>query len=160
MALDEQGTILKKKILSIDPAGESGGGGETGIVLAEYGDDTPYTIVDYWAIPSGVNAFRLWLNDNEALKRLDTVICEDFIQWKQTSDPTPLKVIGAVQLTWPRVILRPAGRRSWVTDEQMKLLNAYIAGGHHRDVTEAARHAVSWLAKDQKHVPTQRVILT
>lgn len=147
-------------LLSIDPAGESGNGGETGIVLATYSDTDPYTVQDYWALPAGVRPFRLWLEDNDHLKRLSSVICEDFIMWNKVADPSPLKLIGAVQYVWPNVILRPAGRRSFVTDDQMKLLGAYIAGGHHRDVTESARHAVAWLVKDQKHVPTQKVILT
>ena len=144
-------------ILSIDPAGESG---ETGIVLGRYTESDPYTIEDYWALPAGVRPFRLWLADNPHIQRMSNVLCEDFIMWNKVADPSPLKLIGAVQYVWPDVILRPAGRRSFITDDQMKLLGAYIAGGHHRDVTEAARHAVAWLVKDRKHGPTQRAVLT
>lgn len=147
------------QLLTIDPGGESGNGGETGIVLARYDDNTPYTIEDYWAIPAGVNPFRLWLNDNEHLRQMHTVICEDFVKWNNAADISPLRLVGAVQYVWPWVILRQAGRRSFITDDQMKALNAYIPGGHHRDVTESARHGVAWLVKDKKHGPTQRVVL-
>lgn len=148
-------------VLSIDPAGESGKGGETGIARGYFDDETPYYLTDHWAIPSGVDAFREWFNANDwDFLLIDYVLCEDFVLWNKVADPSPLRVIGAAQFVWPDVILRRAGQRSFITDDQMKSLGAYIAGGHHRDVTEAARHAVAWLVKDMKHVPTQKVVLT
>lgn len=144
-------------LLTIDPAGESGGGGHTGVVLAKYDDDTPYTIIDYWHLTAGVNSFRMWLREANLPEDL-TVICEDFVQWNPAADISPLKLIGAVQYIWPNVILRQAGRRSFITDDQMKALGAYIAGGHHRDCTESARHGVAWLVKVKRHKPTQKVV--
>lgn len=143
-------------VLSIDPGGESGGGGETGIALGAFSDDSPYTLDQYWAIPAGVDSFRDWYDSNHLSP--DFVLCEDFIQWKSAADISPLKVVGAVQFVWPQVLLRRAGQRRIITDDQMKALGAYVAGGHHRDVTEAARHGVAWLVKDQRHTPTQREI--
>ena len=86
------------------------------------------------------------------------IICEDFIPYMAHADVSPLKLIGAVQYIYPSVILRAPQKRKIVTDEALKTLGAYVAGGNHRDVTESIKHAVSWLAKDTGHVLTQEVV--
>lgn len=144
-------------ILGIDPAGESGKGGETGVVWCYLSDTEPIRLVNSWAVPAGVAAFSEWM-DKADIMEPDLVICENFVQWEPAADISPLKLIGAVQYIWPDVVLRNAGTRSFVTDDQMRLLDMYVAGGHHRDVTEAGRHCVAYAVKVLKHVPTQRVI--
>lgn len=146
-------------VLAIDPGGESGKNGETGISLGQYSPSVPYTLVDYWAIPAGVDAFMIWFKRHTREIEQSTVICENFITYQGNVDFSPLKLIGAVQALIPDAILQAPQKRRIVTPDQLKLLNAYVAGGNHRDVTESIRHAVSWLIKDQKHTPTQKVIL-
>lgn len=146
-----------KYILSIDPGGESGTKGETGISVGRYSESSPYELDDYFAIPAGVPFFAKW--NKEFGGKFDTVICEDFIPYLAQGDVSPLKLIGAVQVLYPKVILRAPQRRLIVTPEQLKSIGAYVPGGNHRDVTESVRHAVSWLIKDQKHGPTQKAIL-
>ena len=147
-------------VLAIDPGGESGKGGETGIALGQYGPSVPYQLVDYWAIPAGVDAFMIWFKRHTQVIEQSTVICENFITYKANVDFSPLKLIGAVQALIPDAILQAPQKRLIITPDQLKLLDAYIPGGHHRDVTEAIRHGVAWLVKDQKHMPTQKVVLT
>lgn len=146
-------------LLTIDPGGESGGGGETGIAFGEYSPSVPYKLVDYWAIPAGVEAFKIWFDRHRREVDMSTVICENFVTYKANVDFSPLKLIGAIQVLIPDVILQVPQKRRIITPEQLKLLGAYVPGGHHRDVTEAVRHGVAWLIKDQKHLPTQKVIL-
>lgn len=147
-------------ILSIDPGGESGKNGETGIAWGRFSDTEGYALEDYWAIPAGVAAFKEWeIPHGYLFDRFDYVVCEDFIQWNKLSDPSPLRLIGAVQYIWPDVILRPAGKRTIVSVEALKENGMYVAGGNHRDVTEAIRHGISWLMKDMGHAPTQRKFL-
>lgn len=144
---------MTKLILSVDPGGK---GGETGVCIGRFGTDTPFELVEGIALPDGPRAFKKWW-DLRAF-RYDILLVEDFIQWKAYSDPTPLRLIGYMEAIFPDAILRPAGKKNIITDDQLKKINAYTPGGHHRDITEATRHAVAYLCKELKHKPTMEVL--
>lgn len=144
-------------ILSIDPGGK---GGDTGIVVVRYSKFTAPEFFLKWAIPGGIDGFRDWKGEHKRIvidaARSDWhVICEHFVQRNiPNADLTPVLVEGAVLDTWRQVILsNPSGKNTAVSDDVLKRLGLYIPGGHHRDCTEAMRHAVRWL-KNQAHVPT------
>lgn len=151
-------------VLSVDPAGI---GGHSGVALGYYSDTEPYTLVAYEHVDNLVHGMVGWLKHNVKVtprrvvftptgEQIDDVIVENFVDFGiRGADWSPLKVIGAVEgYLHPHVpILRTPGQRRSVSDEGMKALGAYVAGGHHRDVTESARHAVAWLI-GQGHKPT------
>jgi len=153
-------------ILSIDPAGM--GTGETGIALGYYSDTEPYRLVETWAVPDNLDGFRVWFKKytrmhgsalilGDDVARVDVVICEQWVDRNiRGADRSPLLIEGAVRFLWPSVVLQPAsGKNTAVSDAVLKKLGVYTEGGHHRDITEATRHAV-WYCKKIKHVPTLR----
>ncbi len=140
-------------ILSFDPAGK---GGDTGIVVLDYLSTMAPRVRESWAISGGYDAFCDWLRANDDINA-DTVIVETFIHFKDIHiETTPILIEGAIRYVWPNVILSPAsGKNTAVPDDVLKRLGLYFPGDHHRDRTEAARHAVRWL-KNQRHIPTLR----
>jgi hypothetical protein len=140
-------------ILSFDPAGK---GGDTGIVLLKFTDITPPVVDFTWAVKKGFTGFVPWLTEHEMFNP-DVVIVETFIHFKNIKiETTPILIEGAIRYVWPKAVLSPAsGKDSAVPDEVLKRLGLYFPGDHHRDRTEAARHAVRWL-KNQRHIPTLR----
>lgn len=143
-------------ILSIDPGGK---GGETGVSIGHFSNTEPYSLEDYIALPSGPVAFMDWYSVNLDYE-IDVHIVEDFIQWEPRSDPSPLELIGLCKWLFQdsEVYFRPANKKSIIKDNHLKTLGAYVPGGHHRDVTESVRHAVAWLVKDKRHLPTMKVL--
>jgi hypothetical protein len=143
-------------ILSFDPAGK---GGDTGIVLLDYLSTMPPRVRESWAVSGGYNAFCDWLRTQGGYDEInpDVVIVETFIHFKNIKiETTPILIEGAIRYVWPNVVLSPAsGKNTAVPDDVLKRLGLYFPGDHHRDRTEAARHAVRWL-KNQRHVPTLR----
>ena len=145
------------KILSIDP---SGIGGHTGIAFGSTGDDHdfPYTLVHHWHVSDEIDGLRKWLTHYGDIPDDWVILVEDFEDFGiRGADWTPLRLVGALQYLFGDRenfhLVRPAARK-FVSDESMHSLGAYVAGGHHRDATEAARHAVAWLVSKQKHLPT------
>lgn len=140
-------------ILSFDPAGK---GGDTGIVLLNYADSQPVGVAASWAVSGGYDEFCWWLRER-SLMDPDVVIVETFIHFKDIHiETTPILIEGAIRYVWPNAVLSPAsGKNTAVPDAVLKRLGLYFPGDHHRDRTEAARHAVRWL-KNQRHVPTLR----
>lgn len=142
------------RILSIDPGGK---GGDTGIVLIEYDDTQPATLVDSWAVHDGFDGFCQWWFDYTSGNDLhvDYHIVETFVNYgRPGADLSPLLIEGVVRYTYPDAVLSPAsGKNTAVPDAVLRRLGLYIPGDHHRDRTEAARHAVRWL-KSNKHIPT------
>jgi hypothetical protein len=148
-----------KHVLSIDPGGV---GGHTGVAYGKYGPRTPYTLVDYAHVPEGVVGFREYFphTDSVGLTATHMILVEDFEDFGvRGADRSPLKIIGACEYLWGGSeefhLVRPIDRK-FVSDDVMKALGAYVPGGHHRDVTEAARHAVAWLVKNN-HQPTIKI---
>lgn len=142
------------RILSIDPGGK---GGDTGIVLIEYDDTQPATLVDSWAVHDGFDGFCQWWFDYTSGNdpHVDYHIVETFVNYgRPGADLSPLLIEGVVRYTYPDVILSPAsGKNIAAPDAVLRRLGLYTPGDRHRDRTEAARHAVRWLKK-QGHVPT------
>lgn len=147
-----------KNYVGIDPGGF---GGETGIVWVSVEEDTPATLHAYWAVPDLVDGFTEWFNTHG--RKIDWgethVLVENFEDFGiRGADWSPLKVIGATEaLIKPSAgdftLVRPIDRK-WVTNDAMRSLDMYVKGGHHRDVTEAARHVVSYLSVNERHKPT------
>lgn len=151
-------------ILSIDPGGI---GGHTGIALGEYTDTEPYRLVYHEHVPDDLVGFVQWLKDHVVAGEppmvqfnghwypAGEVLMEDFEDFGiRGADWTPLKLIGAAAYVFGDALTmrRPIDRKI-VSDDTMKLLGAYVPGGHHRDATEASRHAVAYLLKN-RHLPT------
>lgn len=160
-------------ILSIDPGGSKKG--ETGIAFGYYEDDKPYELTDSWAVPNNIDGFREWFYNTEhayytnqrAIQLLDRngnydgyspvdiVVCEKWVdRGIRGADRSPMLVEGAVRFLWPDAVMQGAsGKNTAVSDLALKNLGVYTAGGHHRDILEATRHAV-WYVKNQRHMPT------
>lgn len=145
------------RILSIDPGGK---GGDTGIVLIEYDDTQPATLVDSWAVHDGFDGFCQWWFDYTSGNDLhvDYHIVETFVNYgRPGADLSPLLIEGVVRYTYPDVILSPAsGKNTKMPDRAMTNLGFQrkaFGGDHHADRWEALRHALVWL-KSQKHIPT------
>lgn len=156
-------------ILSIDPGGI---GGHTGIAFGFYSDDSPYQLVGHAHLSDDIQGFCDWLHLNIVTTDghlgpihhmnvrgnwhpIDYAIMENFEDFGvRGADWTPLELIGAAKYVFgdDLIMRRPIDRKA-VSDDAMKALGAYVPGGHHRDATEAARHAVAWLMK-QGHKPT------
>lgn len=144
-------------ILSIDPGGK---GGETGIALGRYNNTEPYHLVHTWAVKDDVDGFKEWYEDEWIIRYFSIapsieVICEHFVNRNVPgADLTPCFVEGSVRTLFDHVVLQPAsGKNTAVSDEVLKRLGVYTPGGHHRDITEATRHAV-WYVKKSGHKPT------
>ena len=144
--------VLTETILSIDPGGK---GGDTGIVYLGYTETSPPTLVNSWAVGDGLSGFHDWWMKIGWSLRTHTVIVEQFVHFKAVQiETTPILIEGAARFLFPDAILSPAsGKNTAVSDDVLKRLGLYFPGDHHRDRTEAARHAVRWL-KNQRHVPT------
>lgn len=150
-------------VLSIDPAGV---GGDTGIALGYYDHSTPYTLTYSEHVSGGVQGVHKWFKSHmngkifytpDLCVNVDKVLLEDFEEFGiMGADHYPLRILGALEVLFTEipVIFRSPIARKFVTDDMMKNLGAYVAGGHHRDVTEAARHAVAWVIQTERHVPT------
>lgn len=154
------------RLLAIDPGSSKAAVSHTGIVLLDVPADAPPTLVDSWAVPSGVTGFREWyLEDDspercEALDFADVVVCEMFVNRNiPGADLSPLLIEGVVRYIWPDVVLQPAaGKNSSVPDAALNRLGfnkKSFGGDHHADRWEALRHAV-WYLKKQRHLPTLR----
>lgn len=147
-----------KTVLGIDPGGV---GGHTGIVLLEYGEDSPATLVGSWAIEGDATPFAEWATAfPERLLNIDTLVCEKFVNRNiPGADLTPLRVEGALEAVWRKdIVWQPAsGKNTSVPDEALENLGLMFSGtgDHHHDRREAARHAVWWLMKG-RHFPTIR----
>jgi len=143
-------------LLAIDPGGS--GKGETGIVLFEFDDATPATVVRSWAIINGLEGFLLWLDDMyESDLAFNHVVCETFVNRNVPgADLTPVLIEGSVRTVFPTEIitLQPASvKNSMVSDDVLKKMGVWFTGDHHHDRTEAARHGLIWF-KNRKHIPT------
>lgn len=146
---------MLETVLGVDPGGK---GGETGIVLIEFGADSPARLVDSWAVKDDVDGFVDWWA--RQVGTWDWIVLEHFVNRNvRGADLTPCFVEGAVRglarQDWGgNVILSPAGgKNTAVPDAAMKRIGLYIPGGHHRDRNEAARHVLWWL-KRKRHIPT------
>ena len=151
--------MIDKRILSIDPGGK---GGDTGIVLLSYSDDTLPFLVNSWAIGRGLEGFKDWYLDAwYGYSYATTVIVEQFVHYKAIQiETTPILIEGAVRFIWGDVVLSPAsGKDTAVPDWAMDNLGfsrTDFGGDHHADRYQACRHAIRWL-KNQGHKPTLEV---
>lgn len=143
---------MATKILSIDPGGK---GGDTGIVYLRCDDNNPPTVLATWAVHDGFDGFCEWWANRAGHLSPTVVIVETFVNYgRPGADLSPLLIEGVVRYTYPDAVLSPAsGKNTAVPDAVLKRLGLYTPGDHHRDRTEAARHAVRWL-KSSKHIPT------
>ena len=142
-------------ILSFDPAGK---GGDTGVVHLVVTEVTRPALINSWAVPDGFDGFCGWARQYGHFP-VDVCIVEHFVHFKHIQiESTPMLIEGVIRYLWPNTILSPAsGKNTAVPDNVLKKLGLYFPGDHHRDRTEAARHAVRYL-KQQKHIPTLRAI--
>lgn len=142
------------RLLAIDPGGQDG---HTGVCLFEYDDETPITLLASWAVPNGVEGFKELYRDELHKARPDVVVCEKFVNRNiPGADLSALLVEGVVRYLYPQTnFQQAAGKNSAVSDEALRNLGLYDIGrgDHHRDRTEAARHAV-WLLLKLRHLPT------
>lgn len=141
-------------ILSFDPAGK---GGDTGIVHLVVTDVTRPVLLNSWAVSDGFDGFCEWAYDIGSMLDPDVCIVEHFVHFTDIKiESTPMLIEGVIRYLWPNTILSPAsGKNTSVPDDVLKKLGMYFPGDHHRDRTEAARHAIRYL-KQQKHIPTLR----
>jgi len=149
------------RLLAIDPGGK---GGDTGIVLLDYTDDTPALLVDSWAVEDDLKGFRKWFGDNgDVLMDPDTtVVCEEYVQRNvMGADLTPLLIEGAIRFMRADTVLQPAsGKNTAVPDRAMWAAGfnrGMFPGDHHSDRWESLRHGLVYL-KHQPHLPTLRAL--
>lgn len=138
-------------LLTLDPGGK--GTGETGIVLLEFSDTQPATLIESWAVPNALTGFLAWYDTLHV--EADIVVCEHFVNRNiRGADLTPCFIEGAVCAVYRGTILQGAsGKNTAVSDTVLKRLGFWFKGDHHHDRNEAARHAI-WYLKKQKHIPT------
>lgn len=152
-------------LLSIDPAADDPVS-TTGWAIGYYNGVTPLTITDSGIIDRGFQGFSDSAYDGGSmlpvLEEVDIVICEDYKVFNSFGDPSPLKIIGVVQFLRPDTVLQlPSGKNTMVPDSFLKEQGHWHTkangGGHHRDRTEAIRHAYYYLVR-QKHLPTLKLL--
>lgn len=143
-----------KTLLAIDtPAHKETS--EAGITYLSYEDTKPIQVKFQIAVTGGFDGFTEWVREHEYLvNTADTVVCETYVVYNKDGDPSPMLSEGLIRYLRPDTVLSPStGKNTAVPDTLLKNLGLYIPGGHHRDATESARHAVRWL-RMQKHIPT------
>lgn len=149
-------------ILAIDPAADVSVS-STGWALGYYDDETPLKIISSGVIEGGFEGFV----ENIPAQLIipgpdDEVVCEDYKVFNSFGDPSPLKIIGVVQFLRPDAVLqRPSGKNTAIPDAFLKEQGHWYTkskgGGHHKDRTEAIRHAYYYLFR-QKHIPTLKLL--
>lgn len=145
-------------ILSFDPGAEisrNNRESETGISYLAFSDTEPPCFEDYWSVPNGFDGLCQWLREHPKLiAEADIVVVEKYVVFNKDGNPSPLLGEGVIRFLRPDCVLSPSsGKNTAVPDQILKDMGLYVAGGHHRDVTESARHAVRYL-KNQAHIPT------
>ena len=146
----------RETLLCIDPGGK---GGDTGIVMIEYGDNMPARAFFSRVVSNGFEGFIDDRTFSFAGYHPDHVVCETFVNRNiPGADLTPILIEGAVRwiFSYPgKLTLSPAaGKNSMVTDEVLKKMDMWFPGDHHHDRREAARHGLIWLKNVKKHRPT------
>lgn len=137
------------RLLAIDPAAEREVS-DTGVVVVEYTAATTPVLVYAEAVHGGYEGFRKWASD---APQADIVVCEKYVPFRAQGDPSPMLIEGVVRYLWPDVVLQPSsGKNSMIPDKVLKGLGMWSTEGHHKDVREAARHALVYLFKE-RHRP-------
>lgn len=159
-------------ILAIDPAAARPVSC-TGWAYAGFSDTQPFRLLGGGAIKGGFNGFVDFLRLNRDslspdrlhpafnVPRPDVIVCEKYIPYNRSSDPTPLMVEAIVRYLEPDVVMQPSSilsKGGLVPDERLKQLGLYSTEGHHRDRNSAVKHALYYVLAYLGHLPTLELL--